>query len=101
MSVAVPRNTAEDACLAQVLEVFPDVSHEYVRELYNSREISHMRSDGQDSTPLIIDAVLAQPQYPKQKELKRKRENEDQPHDPLEQPQFWELSSAPQYVQAW
>lgn len=65
-----------DACLAEILEVFPDISREYVQSLYNG--LSH-RNDpyAQTAAQALIEKILDGGNYPKEKdrikELKRKR----------------------------
>ena len=73
--------TQYEQCLATLLEAFPGISSEYVRELYNARmqgsqvppHIHQVRHAFQDMTHQILDAKS----YPKEKdrtsELKRKR----------------------------
>ena len=65
-----------DTCLAEVIEVFPDISREHVQSLYNN--LNH--EDGQyaqTAAQTLIEKVLDGVKYPKErdriKELKRKR----------------------------
>lgn len=69
---------AESACLNRVLEVFPDIDHEHVRQLYQARPVvaEEARPSGDPSGELIVK-ILDAGDYPKEKdrrkELKRKR----------------------------
>lgn len=65
-----------ETCLAEILEVFPDMSREHVQSLYN--DLNHQ--DGpyaQTAAQVLIEKVLDGGKYPKEKdrirELKRKR----------------------------
>lgn len=77
----VSLDTPFKICLAEVLEVFPDISHDHVQQLYNVRSVADQQA--QDKTPVerisleIITQILDGGRYPKEKdhvnELKRKR----------------------------
>lgn len=65
-----------ETCLAEIVEVFPDISREHVQSLYN--DLNHQ--DGpyaQTAAQVLIEKVLDGGKYPKEKdrikELKRKR----------------------------
>lgn len=65
-----------DACLAEILEVFPDISREHVQSLYNN--LNHQNGPyAQTAAQILIEKVLDGGNYPKEKdrikELKRKR----------------------------
>ncbi|KAI6909951.1 hypothetical protein KC318_g4230 [Hortaea werneckii] len=63
--------TAED-CLQLVLEIFPDVSHEHVLQLYDSFD----SVSGKTKRDNIIEKLVSDPAYPKQErqtQKKRKR----------------------------
>ena len=64
-----------DACLREVLEIFPDISHDHVQELYDV-QLPHP-VDGQTVAQNLITQILDKGKYPKEKdrlkELKRKR----------------------------
>ena len=65
-----------DICLAEMLEVFPDISREHVQSLYNN--LSHENGPfAQTAAQVLIEKVLDGGNYPKEKdrikELKRKR----------------------------
>jgi len=68
----------EQACLEKVLEVFPDIDHEHVRQLYQARPLAAegVALNGTPSEELILK-ILDGGIYPKEKErrneLKRKR----------------------------
>ena len=72
-----------DTCLAEILEVFPDISREHVQSLYD--ELNHQNDPyAQTAAQVLIEKVLDGGNYPKEKdrikELKRKRSdrNSDQ-----------------------
>lgn len=68
----------EQACLEKVLEVFPDIDHEHVRQMYQARPLVAQGGalNGSPSEELILK-ILDGGVYPKEKErrneLKRKR----------------------------
>ncbi|KAL8931032.1 MAG: hypothetical protein Q9208_000134 [Pyrenodesmia sp. 3 TL-2023] len=66
------------SCLTEVLEIFPDVSHEYVKNLYDQHP--NIRTAGRSPTADIISKLLDEKEYPKEsdrlKERKRKRRSE-------------------------
>ena len=65
---------SEDINLGKVLEVFPDISYDYVNELFTvEKERAQLSDVVTDITERIIEAILLQLPYPKQKDLKRKR----------------------------
>jgi len=71
-----PDDTAasEDINLGKVLEVFPDISYDYVNELFTIEKERPQPPDVvTDITERIIEEILHQLPYPKQKDLKRKR----------------------------
>ena len=65
-----------EKCLAELLEVFPDISREHVQSLYNSLDDQNGLSP-QTAAQVLIEKVLDGGKYPKEKdrikELKRKR----------------------------
>ena len=80
-----------DMCLQQVLDVFPDVSHEHVLQLFNELGQSVPPMPGADRYENIVNKLVEAESYPKQgkgkqSELKRK------PDDDLKQDDFkrWE-----------
>lgn len=70
-----------DQCLQQVLELFPDVSHDFVKNLYDRRPPNTPSPDGIPLSEEIISQILDSVNYPKerdrQNELKRKRADSD------------------------
>ena len=62
-------------CLVKILEVFPDISHEHCREIYDAQMLNP--GEGQLIAQTLITHILDKGKYPKekdrQKELKRKR----------------------------
>ena len=71
-----------DSCLKIILEIFPDISHERVRELYD-RQVGNP-DPSQNFAQQLIEQILEGGKYPKErerlrelKELKRKREDKD------------------------
>jgi hypothetical protein len=78
-SVAIVDQAQEDACLAKILEVFPDICRDHIRELYQDRrdedfKYSAIRADRHryDPSEVLIQKIL-ESAYPKQKDTKRKR----------------------------
>ena len=69
-----------DGTLQEILQVFPDISHDHVQELY-SKHIE-MRSPYQAETPsqVLIDKILDGDPYPKERD-KKKRKFEDRNSD--------------------
>ncbi|KAL8667136.1 MAG: hypothetical protein Q9168_007337 [Polycauliona sp. 1 TL-2023] len=70
-----------DQCLRNVLEVFPDVSRDYVQNLYDGHPPNTPPADGIPVFESIISTILDSANYPKerdrQNELKRKRADSD------------------------
>ena len=69
-----------DTCLAEMLEVFPDISREHVQSLYSN--LNHDNDPYvQTAAEVLIEKVLDGGNYPKEKdrikELKRKRSNKN------------------------
>lgn len=69
-----------EKCLAEVLELFPDISREHVQSLYNS--LNHQDDFyAQTAAQVLIEKVLDGGKYPKEKdkmkELKRKRSDKN------------------------
>lgn len=67
-----------DGCLKDVLDIFPDISHEHVQELYDAQMLNAVVGQEHESvTQNMITQILDKGKYPKekdrQKELKRKR----------------------------
>ena len=76
--VRSPDVTPYDNCLQKVLEVFPDVSHDHVKSLYNSQPPNALSPDGIPVSQELISLILDGGKYPterdRQNELKRKRD---------------------------
>ncbi|KAL8681631.1 MAG: hypothetical protein Q9186_002300 [Xanthomendoza sp. 1 TL-2023] len=66
-----------DGLLQKILDVFPDISHEHVKSLYDSHPTNALSPDGVPLSEGIISQILDAKNYPKerdrQNELKRKR----------------------------
>ncbi|RMY67297.1 hypothetical protein D0863_07881 [Hortaea werneckii] len=58
-----------EGCLQLVLEIFPDVSHEHVRYLYDSFEAE----SGKTKRDNIIEKLVSDPAYPKQEKQTQKK----------------------------
>ncbi|KAL1626786.1 hypothetical protein SLS56_006688 [Neofusicoccum ribis] len=85
-----PRPMTEDQCLAKVLEIYPDISHDHVRTMFRDGLEVGMQADSTWCDQLIV-RILDEGRYPTEREaqraaLKRKREPEedDFEQDPLE-----------------
>ncbi|KAL8912545.1 MAG: hypothetical protein Q9171_002486 [Xanthocarpia ochracea] len=78
LRVRSPDVTPYDKCLQKVLEVFPDVSHDHVKSLYNSQPPNALSPDGIPVSQELISLILDGGKYPterdRQNELKRKRD---------------------------
>ena len=66
------------SCLHEVLDVFPDISHDHVEQLYRKIIANNPQSQqNAQVAPALIEAILDDNTYPKEKdrikELKRKR----------------------------
>ncbi|KXT03202.1 hypothetical protein AC578_4746 [Pseudocercospora eumusae] len=73
-----------DSCLQRILGIFPDVSHEYVLNLYRESEAHNGTRDASSKFESIVEKVIST-DYPKQDKgkqvLKRKREDDDAEND--------------------
>ena len=73
-----PGNAAasEDIQLGKVLEVFPDISYDHVFALFTTEMQWRPQFPGAvtDITERIVEKILHQLPYPKEKDLKRKRD---------------------------
>lgn len=63
----------EDACLAKALSIFPDISHDYVRQLYESVK---QNQSGPNVAEHVINEILEGQIYPKQRSVKRRKISE-------------------------
>ena len=74
-NMEVPSSSGFDGCLEKILELFPDISHQYCREIYDAQLPNPVQ--GQLIAPTLITQILDKGKYPKEKdrqrELKRKR----------------------------
>ena len=74
-NVEVQISSGFGGCLEKILEVFPDISHEHCREIYDAQMLNPV--EGQPVAQTLITQILDKGKYPKekdrQKELKRKR----------------------------
>lgn len=71
-----------DICLQRVLEMFPQISHDYVRKLYNDFDNNGKYEilPGEARFHNILDQLISSDSYPKQEKSKqadRKRKRED------------------------
>ncbi|KAE8385925.1 hypothetical protein BDV23DRAFT_164041 [Aspergillus alliaceus] len=83
----IPPSTAETHLLAQILEIFPDISHQYVEGLI-ARHKKTISASGSNATcsafeplmakEIIVEEILEGPSYPKQEKLKRKTGETDE-----------------------
>lgn len=80
VAVTIDDQLQEDSCLAKILEVLPDISQDHVRTLYQERrtqdfQYSAIRDDRAryDPSEHLIQQIMEQPSYPKQRDTKRKR----------------------------
>ena len=74
-----------EECLGKILEVFPDISHEYVRETW-TKESAVVAAEGNllRTSQHLIEVLLEGGKYPKERDrqrelkLKRKREADEE-----------------------
>lgn len=78
-----PQNMTADACLQRILEIFPDISHEYVIKLYDElgKEGDYETLPGQARLDNIIEQLAEATSYPKQEKGRRKRKRELSVHE--------------------
>lgn len=78
------QGAAYGTCLKEVVEVFPDISHDHVKKLYDEHSVPmlHDFANRRNLSLSVIEQILDAGKYPKEKdrlreikELKRKREN--------------------------
>ena len=78
-----PRMAASpyETCLAEILEVFPDISREHVQSLYDNLNHQATTPFAQTAAQVLIERILDGGKYPKEKdrikELKRKRSDKN------------------------
>ena len=85
-NVPKPSPNEFETCLQQVLEVFPDISHDHVQTLYDELLAGETQvAVGAPIPELLIAQILDGGKYPKerdrQRELKRKRSTTKQDSD--------------------
>lgn len=86
-------------CLESVLEIFPDVSHEYVKKRYNDFEkaggYTYEKLPGLARLDTMIEELLAATIYPKQEKVvsqkKRKRESSCSSNESIDDTQWTRL----------
>lgn len=66
-----------DDCLQHVLEIFPDISHDYVRNLWASFENDYETRPGRARLDNIVQQLASASTYPKQAKGKLKRKRDD------------------------
>lgn len=66
-------------CLARVLEMFPDISHGYIENLYNSYDVEsdYENIPGRARLDKIVEQLVSGMSYPKEEKAKLKRKRED------------------------
>ena len=86
IDVALDPEVAYTRCLQEITEVFPDVSLDYVRQLYDAQvSLNELGPpDGVGIAQLLIERILDTGKYPKERDrqkeasqLKRKRESQE------------------------
>lgn len=73
-----------DECLQRVLEIFPDISHDYVTNLYNEfdREGDYETLPGSARLDNIIEQLVSTTSYPKQEKGKKRKRGDSIEEDP-------------------
>jgi len=69
---------SSEKCLSEVLEVFADISHDHVKQLYDHEaQLGRLDNTAPSAVHNVIEKILENGKYPKEKdrlnELKRKR----------------------------
>lgn len=77
--------TFED-CLLHVLEIFPDISHDHVNNLWSSfdHEGDYEILSGRARLDNIVEQLVSATTYPKEKKGKRKRKREESVDGPID-----------------
>lgn len=65
-----PRNL--DSCLHRTLEIFPDISHSYVKELWEDKSIVE-DANGEERYFAILEHITSQTAYPKEKDKQKEK----------------------------
>lgn len=80
LSASDKEELVEKECLAKILDVFPDISHDHIQGLFEEhkkRYFSFRRlpeeRDSYNPAPFLIEEIIEARTYPKQKDVKRKR----------------------------
>lgn len=83
------REVTVDACLQRVLEIFPDISHDYVYSLYNEFDQGgdYETLPGPARLDNIIEQLVSATSYPKQEKGKKRKREDSTEADPFQQ---WE-----------
>lgn len=83
------RVVTADICLQRVLEIFPDISHDFVYSLYNEFDQSgdYETLPGPARLDNIIEQLVSATSYPKQDKGKKRKRQESIDEDPF---QKWE-----------
>ena len=77
-SIAFPTLPTPESCLKEIIEVFPDISHDHVLQLYEAEvQSQRLGNIAANVVQNLIEKILEEGRYPKEKdhlnELKRKR----------------------------
>lgn len=79
-SLPPPIMATYEQCLRDVLDVFPDISHEHVKKLYDGRDQIEIVAPAISNAGTLISLILDEGEYPRERdrlnELKRKRLSE-------------------------
>lgn len=67
-----------NGALTKILELFPDISHQYVKDLYDFHAANPEQHAELSCVDQIIEHILENPPYPKQRDVKRKRTDDDE-----------------------
>ncbi|KAL8692598.1 MAG: hypothetical protein Q9218_002414 [Villophora microphyllina] len=93
-----PPIMTSDSCLTEVLEVFPDISRDHVKSLYDTHVSAGIQAFGGSLSEHLISQILDGGKYPKerdrQNELKRKRSSAQTSDD--ERAAKWQTLERPQ-----
>ena len=69
------RNHPDDyeRCLKDVLDVFPDISHEHVHAVYNKHMETRNPFEAEPLSQALIEKILDSGHYPKEKERRKRK----------------------------
>lgn len=89
------------SCLREILEIFPDISHDHVQHIYN-KHTEVIIPDGQQENTVaqaLIEKILDSGDYPKEKdrikELKRKRSDKENDEEEAAKWKYMDLRDDP------